>query len=374
MNRPDPDWYAADLKGEPLRVNMFTTELAARIRAEAEAVRQAGSKTPVVRRYLYFGAVAGCLAAILLMAIQQDRLALPGLAVGDSAVELDGRLSSSDGGQDAVTGSATVPAEADGGAAAEGTADGRADTGKPGEDIEPAKTIDSSEPVKVIDSDAPIDGRETIDPDNIAPADNRIRYSAGHEIPALVVREPTGEEWQMLIDVSYPRERTEYRGEESYGALRRLIFSSKMTAVGEELYGEVAVYEFELKAAGWQRSARWGYTPSDNLKGVESGVITASAGFGPEDKSIDLLAGFVLDLKIVRMSVTDERGEVYEARMFPETDGVRSWFVSTPEQPRGRYLVQGFDEKGNVLYETTSGWHSMKYRQPEDRVDEGSKS
>jgi hypothetical protein len=371
MNRPDLEGDVLDLRGEPLRVKMFTPELAARIRARAaaEAARSTGANAAMARRTLYFGVMAGCLAVILLIAIRQDRLALPGPAVGDSsvAVEPGGPVSGAGGGLDAAeTGSATgtaAQAETDPGGTAEGAASAGGDgSGHPAEAAEPEEAI------------GPAESGEAAESGDSAPADSRIQYTPWHKTPTLTVREPTGEEWQMLIDVSYPRERTEYRGEASYGAVRRVIFSSKMTKVGEALYGEVAVYEFEWEAVGWQRSARWGYTPSDNLKEAESGAITASAGFGPEDASIDLLAGFVLDPEIVRMRVTDDRGDVHEAQMYPETDGVRSWFVATPERPRGSYRIQGFDAEGNVRYETTAGWHSMKHRQPEEQAAEGVKS
>lgn len=344
MNQPEPDWYA-ELKGEPLRSRMFTPELAARIRTKA--VRKTEAKIqPSLRRVLNFGVMAGCMAVILLLAVQLNRLSPPDPAIGSTSMNSGINASAAGGGHGTPTGSPTAPAETGGGV-------------KAAEETEDDRSIDTGESVEAVEAD---------------PTDGKIRYARDSDIPTLMVAEPTLEEWQMLIDASYPELRTEILHEESVGDGRRLILSRKLTAVGEAVHGVVAADEFVREGDGWQRKTRLTYTPPDNLKNSGAGMLTGNLGIiGPGKKIIGIFMGFVLDPAITRVRVKDHLDGAYEAKLFPDAEGVTVWFARTPEQEHRRYMIEGLDEDGNVADWATLNWHSMKHREGEGRVDEAVK-
>jgi hypothetical protein len=311
MNRPDPDWYA-DLKGEPLRVRMFTPELAARI--HEKAVRKAAmSEAPLSRRALVFGALAGCLAAIMLLAVQQNLLPWPGLAVDNSSVEMGVHTSTAGGGRDAAT-----------------------ETNDAGTANEP----------------------EHVETDS---ASSETGSPFRSEIPTLRVEDPTLTEWQTLLDVSYPELQTEILHMESVGDGRQIVLSRNITVIDDVLHGVLAANKFVWKGDGWQRSGLSAYTDQINMKDTEFQVITRGWSIGANEQYIDGFMGFVLDPAITRVHVRDHLGNVHEAKLFPEAEGVTTWFVITPEPSRRQYVVEGLDENGNVVYGESISLRSMKH-------------
>lgn len=310
MNRPDPDWYE-DLRGEPLRSRMFTPELASRIRAEAVRMKPAGSA--LSRRVQYIGAAAGCLAAVLLLALQQDRLPWFALPDGKSVFEA-----------------------------------------KP----ESVYTLDGSGK-SVSERELAAAGGEPGDSgyDRTGSAGG----GAWSDDPRLIVKNPTLNEWQAFIDELYPqRQRMEVFNEESIDDGRRIVLSRKITAVDDAVHAVIAAYEFEWNFNGWQQRVGMTYTPLDNLQDSDEAVLTGWFGSGPDEQGYDIFMGFILDPGITAMRVTDHLGETYEARLFKDMEGVTAWFAMTPVQERRLYEVEGLDKDGNVVYSKSHHSHSLK--------------
>ena len=348
MRQPEPAWYA-DLRDEPLRVRMFTPELADRIRREA--VRNAKEmKAAPYRRMALLGAAACCLAAVLLIAVRQDRFSLPGVVIGNSGssgistVDQGGSVSAEGGGQDVLAGSPQAPAETDGAGTPQGHtgADEReqpgADGGEAPKDREKAES----------GGEGAAEGSANQDKDSL------LQYADSGKITILKVAEPTLDEWQLLIDALKPgRESVVLEVEEVEGSQkRRLILSRKLTAADGTLRGDVRVDEVEWGVNGWRNGTSVWYTPEENLLDTDARVLISTFGIGPHDSSIDIFMGFLLDPDIVSMRVRDERDEVYEAKLFPEENGLRIWYARTPEQPRSNITwIEGLDANGNVIYE-----------------------
>jgi len=361
MRLPDPDWYAA-LKDGPLRRRMFTPELAARIREEA--VRGAREQAGSHRRLLWFGSLAACLAAFLLIAVHQDRLTLPGSISEDFGYSSPGQghpVTASGGGHDAADGPPRKPAEADGGGTEpEGRTAVHTETGENGESAEDAGTEGGT------GADESGSSADAVASDQ---TDGRIQYTDHGKTPILKVSEPSLEEWQLLIDALKPGRESVVLDVEAVGAdkKRRLILSRQLRSAGGALFGDVRVDEVEWGVGGWRNWASVSHVPGDNLMDTDARVITGWFGIGPQDKSIDIFMGFLLDPEIVSMRVRDHRNEVYEAKLFHETEGVRIWYAHTPEQPRGRYVIEGLDANGNIVFEEPlNGPDVVRFVPPEE--------
>lgn len=358
MRLPDPDWYAA-LKGEPFRKRMFTPELAARIRVAA--VHGTGANSGAYRRLLRLGSLAACLSVFLLFLVHQDRLTLPGSDIegfGHSSAGRGDPVTASGGGLDAAAGSPRKPAGTNGGGTApegKGTA-GHAATGETGEHVAEGGT----------DADASGPSADAAASD---PAEGRIQYTDQANTPILTVSEPSLEEWRLLVDALKPGRESAVLDVTAVGddEKRRLIMSRQLRSAGGALFGDVRVDEVEWEGSGWRNRASVWHVPSDNLLDTDAGVIIGWFGIGPHEESIEIFTGFLLDPEIVSMRVRDHRNEVYEAKLFQETEDVRIWYAHTPEQPRGRYVIEGLDANGNVVFEEPlNGPDTVRFVPPED--------
>jgi len=369
MNRLDPDWHA-DLRGEPLRAKMFTPELAARIRAQAEAesVRSARTTNASTRRALYIGAAASCLAVILLLALQQDRVTLlEQIVVGDSSVQPGEPVSAAGGGQDAaITGSATgtearSETGEDGATPEEPSSAGSDGAGQPAEPGQPAEAADPGavEPDATSEPDAADKAGKTDDAARAAPDDSRFRYPVGSKYPRLMVKEPNREDWQLLVDLTHPNRQYEVIFEDFVDDRRWLIVSRVMTEKGDELRGRLMVDEMAWELDGWQWSGSLEFE-SGSLRNSDKRVIASWMGFGPKESAIEIFMGFLLDPDIVRIRVTDHRDDVHEAKLFPDARGVTLWYARTPEQPyHSDYVVEGWDAEGNMVYSKPLKDHAL---------------
>ena len=369
MNRPEPDWHA-DLRGEPLRAKMFTPELAARIRAQAEAesVRSARTTNASTRRALYIGAAASCLAVILLLALQQDRVTLlEQIVVGDSSVQPGEPVSAAGGGQDAaITGSATgtearSETGEDGATPEEPSSAGSDGAGQPAEPGQPAEAADPGavEPDATSEPDAADKAGKTDDAARAAPDDSRFRYPVGSKYPRLMVKEPNREDWQLLVDLTHTNRQYEVIYEDFVDDRRWLIVSRVMTEKDDELRGRLLVDEMAWELDGWQWSGSLEFE-SGSLRNSDKRVIASWMGFGPKESAIEIFMGFLLDPDIVRIRVTDHRDDVHEAKLFPDARGVTLWYARTPEQPyHSDYVVEGWDAEGNMVYSKPLTDHAL---------------
>jgi len=304
MKRPDFDWDA-DLSGEPLRRRMFTPELAARIRAaaEAEAFRQTGAKTAYLRRVMHFCAMTGCLSAAFLLAMHLNGLTPVNPAVRGSSGEME------------------------------------------------AVTVGEAESARV--------SKPAAEPSAAYPSAETSDDAARTRLSTLNVLEPS-EVWRILFDQSYPFSGLEMLFGESVGDGRYLMVSSKITTKDDSLYGEVSVNLFVLKQDGWHWESRMSYTLPGYLRFGESRVLTGWFSLTPEEHRIDIFTGFLTDPDIAAIRVVDDQDGVYEAKLFPASGGVKIWFARTPERTNRRYKVEGLDWDGNVVYVEYLNWHSMK--------------
>ena len=355
MRQPEPDWYA-ELRSEPLRVRTFTPELADRIRAEA--VRSAKAKAASPHRTWYYGALAGCLAAVLLLVVQLYNLTPDSLYIGSRTGGQGDSISAAGGGDDAAAGPA-APAEAPGiGSIARNAEDDGANANPPdlAESAAPSGMFEfietAGKPDAALESAGSTDSADSGDSGDYAGdvlADSPIRYAVWAQTPMLTVKEPTPEEWQLLIDATDPDRNYQFLAESLVDDRWRLIMSRNLTASGDALRGKLKMYLMHWSMGGWMWDSAVGLEP-DNLRAAEDRVITGWMEFGPDEQKIKIFMGFLLDPDIVGVRVKDEQGDVYEAKLFPEPEGVTIWYAYTRDPGGKGYTVEGLDAEGNAVY------------------------
>lgn len=299
LNPSNPDWYEA-LQGEPLRSKTFSRELSAKIRAEA--MQPANSRRSIFRRISALSAIAVCVVGGFILMNTQGLL------------QKDAHLGSS---TDSVMSSGGAPQATEPNIAG------------------PEVNLPAAEEPALVDP-------SIVDP---ASSFNDLQTT---EAPTLNIVTPTDEEWQTLINDSYPSFTPEMLYKESIGDNRVLIFSKKVKQGANYPVVYTVTDEFEWTESGWRRLSRYTMT---NLMDLQEPILISS--YGPFLTTNDprtrvrIYSGLVIDPNITSVQLKSDDGNIHGAQILPSDDGHTYFFIALPPGALGRYTLEaiGADEQ-----------------------------
>lgn len=300
-NRSNPDWYEA-LQEEPLRSKTFTKALSTKIKDEA--LQPINNRKSRFRRISAIGVLAVCVAGGFLLA-DMPSLLQKGTYLGSSANSAMG----SGGASQATEPEVSLPA--------------------------------AEEPTVVL-------------PDTVDPA-----WGGGDihsfDAPALDIASPTDEEWQTLINDSYPDSSTEMLYKQSIGNDRVFIFSKKVNEAAGYTAVTTVTDEFEWTEAGWKRQSRFASVPNYNLQEtIDSDLLTN--WYGPnliaDDRStlVMMFSGLVVNPNITSIQLMKRDEQIHEAQILPSDDGYTYFFIALPPGASESYTLEAFDADGQLIY------------------------
>lgn len=174
--------------------------------------------------------------------------------------------------------------------------------------------------------------------------------------PALPTRMPSDSQWQELIDLSYPQQRTTILHKVAIREDVMLLFSRKFLEAEGYRSASLTVNEFVWSTDGWKSQASVGFHPGDNLLEADGkGLLTGWSGISldPRDSGqfVTMFYGIVVDPSITAIRVVDHQQRVHPASLHDAGDGYIYWFAALPPAERGNYTVTGASSDGKLLYE-----------------------
>lgn len=300
LNPSNPDWYEA-LQGEPLRSKTFSRELSAKIRAEA--MKPANSRRSIFRRISVISAIAVCVVGGFILMNTQGLL--------QKAAHL---------------GSSTNSVMSSGGAP------------------QPTEPNIAGPEVNSPAAEEPT----MVDPFIVDPSYRDLQTI---EAPTLNIVTPTDEEWQTLINDSYPSFTPEMLYKESIGDNRVLIFSKKVKQGANYPVVYTVTDEFEWAEGGWKRLSR--YTMK-NIIDLQEPILISS--YGPSLTANDprtrvrIFSGLVIDPNITSVQLKSDDGNIHGAQILPSDDGHTYFYIALPPGALGRYTLEAIGADEQSIY------------------------
>lgn len=313
MNPSNPQWYDA-LQGQPLKKRTFTRELADKIRSQAI---QSANRKPFSAAWATMVSTAAIVAvAAMLILVSGQEL----FQRGNQAEASQARAAGSDG---------TLNEQA----------------------------------VQLAGDKAEVQELVLEELTEADPAAIPKEWSGDPIlVPTLAIAAPTDEEWQQLLDNSYPNFPTEILYKKKVGDDLMLIFSKKVNVAEGYTGVSLATNEFEWTDHGWRRAAGFGYSPHENLQEeINEDLLVSWYGSDliPLDSSttITMFSGLVVNPSITQIRVIDDQDQMYEVQLLPSDDGFTYFFTALPPGKRGIYQLEGVDASGQIIYNEVYIYH-----------------
>jgi hypothetical protein len=313
MNPSNPQWYDA-LQGEPLKKRTFTRELADKIRSQA--IKPANRKpfSAAWATMISTAAIVGVAAMLILVSGQEL------FQRGNQAEASQARAAGSDG---------TLNEQA----------------------------------VQLAGDMAEVQELVLEEPAEADPMAIPKEWS-GHPIlvPTLAIAEPTDEEWQQLLNESFPNFPTEILFKEKFGNDLMLIFSKKVNVTEGYTGVSLNTNKLEWTDSRWKWTTGFSHSPHENLQ-EELNADLLMSWYGvdliPLDPTttITMFSGVVVNPNITEIRVIDDQDQKYMAQLLPSDDGFTYFFTALPPGKRGSYKLEGVDASGQIIYSEVYTYH-----------------